>query len=147
MKFPILTGLLLISTGLAFADPADPADPAASNEIGFAEVRTLGTLNGQALACRQFDASREAKALMIGHAPKTRRYGTLFETATNAAFLAATKDGTPCPTEADLAARLTESAAALKAVFPEQANPEQANPEPSDPQPPGAEPSLSNDET
>ncbi|MFB1489216.1 MULTISPECIES: hypothetical protein [unclassified Thiocapsa] len=139
MKFPILTGLLLISTGLAFADSADQA---ASNEIGFVEVRTLGTLNGQALACRQFDASSEAKALMIGHAPKTRRYGTLFETATNAAFLAATKDGTTCPTEADLAARLAESASALKAVFPEHANPEHANPEP-----PGAETSLSNDET
>nr|WP_141657289.1 hypothetical protein [Thiocapsa sp. KS1] len=140
MRFPILTALLL-STGLACADPT------ASTEIGFAEVRTLGTLNGQALACRQFAASGEAKALIIRYAPKTRRYGTLFETATNAAFLAATKDGTPCPTKADLAARLAESAAALQAVFPEHANPEQAKPEPSEPQPPGAEPSLSNDET
>ncbi|SDW81422.1 hypothetical protein [Thiocapsa roseopersicina] len=146
MRFPILTGLLLMSTGLAFADPTE------STEVGFPEVRTLGTLNGQALACRQFDASSEAKALIIGYAPKTRRYGTLFETATNAAFLAATKDDAPCPTAADLAARLAESAEALKAVFPEQANPEQAKPEqakpePSEPQPPGAEPSLSNDET
>ncbi|EGV20142.1 hypothetical protein [Thiocapsa marina] len=144
MRFPILTGLVLMSTGLAVADPTPSTD---STEIGFAEVRTLGTLNGQALACRQFDTSSNAKALMIGHAPKTRRYGTLFETATNAAFLAATKDGTPCPTEADLAARLAKSAAALKAVFPEHANPEQASPEASAPQPPGAETSLPNDET
>ncbi|RKT44860.1 hypothetical protein [Thiocapsa rosea] len=135
MRFPILTGLLLVLTGLAFADPTG------STEIGFAEVQTLGSLNGQALACRQFDASTEAKALMIGYAPKTRRYGILFETATNAAFLAATKDGAPCPTETDLEARLTESAAALKAVFPEQ-----ANPVPSETQPTGAEPSLSIDE-
>ncbi|HSO81600.1 hypothetical protein [Thiocapsa sp.] len=134
MRLPILTALLLVSTGLALADPTHSAE---STEIGFAEVRTLGTLNGQALACRQFDASSEAKALMIGYAPKTRRYGTLFETATNAAFLATTKDSASCPTEADLRARLAESAAALKAVFPDQTNPE----------PSGPEPSLSTDET
>ncbi len=128
MRFPILTGLLLVSTGLAFADPTNSAG---SIEIGFAEVRTLGTLNGQALACRQFDASSEAKALVIGYAPKTRRYGTLFETATNAAFLATTKDSGSCPTEADLTARLAESAAALKAVFPDQETPEPSGPEPS----------------
>lgn len=131
MRFPILTGLLLVSTGLVFADPTE------STEIGSAEVRTLGALNGQAPSCRQFAASGEAKALIIRYAPKTRRYGTLFETATNAAFLAATKEGAPCPTEADLAAGLAESAAALQAVFPEQTSPE----------PSSAEPSLSTDET
>lgn len=92
MRFPILTGLLLVSTGLVFADPTE------STEIGSAEVRTLEALNGQALSCRQFAAAGEAKALIIRYAPKTRRYGTLFETATNAAFLAATREGAPCPT-------------------------------------------------
>ncbi len=75
--------------------------------------------------------------MIIRYAPKTRRYGTLFETATNAAFLAATKEGAPCPTKADLAARLAESAAALQAVFPEQTSPELSS----------AEPSLSTEET
>jgi hypothetical protein len=134
MRFAILTGLVVVSTGFAGADPI------ASTEIGFAEVRTLGTLNGQALACRQFDASKEAKALMIGYAPKTRRYGILFETATNTAFLAATKGDAPCPTETDLEARLAETATALKSVFPEQ-----AQPDPSEPQRPGVEPSPSID--
>jgi hypothetical protein len=122
MKFPILAALLLVSTGLAFADPSE------STDIGVAEVRTLGALNGQALACRQYSASNEAKAMMILYAPKPRRYGALFETATNAAFVAAANDGAPCPTEADLVGRLAESATALKAVFPESAEPEQSAP-------------------
>ncbi|UHD14865.1 hypothetical protein [Thiocapsa bogorovii] len=130
MRLPILTGLLLVSTGFAFADPI------ASTEVGFAEVRTLGALNGQALTCRQFVASNSAKALMIDHVPKTRRYGTLFETATNSAFLKATKDGAPCPTGADLEARLAESAAALRAAYPKQVNLK----------PSGVMPSLSIDE-
>lgn len=127
MRLRFLAGLLLIATGLAFADPID------STEIGVAEVRTLGTLNGQALACRQFAASSEAKTLMIGYVPKTRRYGILFETATNAAFLASTQQGTPCAIEADLIAQLAESATALKAVFPEQAEPNGAGPAQVDP--------------
>lgn len=122
MRFPILTALLLVSTGLAFADPSE------SSDIGVAEVRTLGTLNGQALACRQYAVSREAKAMMIRYAPKTRRYGALFETDTNAAFVAAAKNGEACPTQTDLFGRLAESATALKAVFPESAEPEQSAP-------------------
>jgi hypothetical protein len=122
MKVLILTALLLVATGLAFADPNESID------IGVTEVKTLGSLNGTALACRQYAASNEAKAMMIRYAPKTRRYGALFETATNAAFVAGSRDGAPCPTEADLLARLTESATALKAVFPEPPEPEQPEP-------------------
>jgi hypothetical protein len=121
MRFPVLTGLLLVSTGLVFADPTE------STEIGSAEVRTLGTLNGQALACRQFAASGEAKALIIRYAPKTRRSGTRFETATTAAFLAATKEGAPCPTEADLVTHLAEAATALQAAFPARSEPDQSD--------------------
>jgi hypothetical protein len=127
MKFLILTALLLVSTGLAFADSSE------STDIGIAEVQALGALNGQALACRQYMVSKEAKALMIRHTPKTRRYGALFETATNAAFVAGAGEGAPCPTEADLVARLAESAAALQAVFPEQSGPDESNPVQSDP--------------
>jgi len=127
MKFLILTALLLVSTGLAFADSSE------SNDIGVAEVQSLGALNGQALACRQYLVSKEAKALMIRHAPKTRRYGAIFEMATNAAFVAGAREGAPCPTEADLVARLAESAAALQAVFPEESDAEQSDPEQSDP--------------
>jgi hypothetical protein len=124
MKVLILTALLLVATGLAFADPNESID------IGVTEVKTLGSLNGTALACRQYAASNEAKAMMIRYAPKTRRYGALFETATNAAFVAAAKDGAPCPTEADLFGLLAESETALQAVFPESAQPEQSAPVP-----------------
>jgi hypothetical protein len=127
VKFLLLIGLLLALTGSAFADPTD------STEVGVAEVRTLGTLNGLALACRHYSASSEAKALMIRYAPKTRRYGTLFEMATNTAFVAAAKDGASCPSESDLAARLAESAAALQAVFPHQPEPQPS--EPAQPEP------------
>jgi len=122
MKFLILTALLLLSTGLVFADSSE------STDIGVAEVQALGALNGQALACRQYPVSKEAKALMIRHAPKTRRYGAIFEMATNAAFVAGAREGAPCPTEADLVARLAESAAALQAVFPEPSDAEQSDP-------------------
>jgi hypothetical protein len=145
MRLPIQTALLLVSTGLACAVPTEPTDPTDPTEIGFAEVRTLGTLNGQALACRQLDASSRAKTLMIGYAPKTRRYGIAFESATNAAFLAATRNGAPCPTEADLAARLAESATALQAVFPREA--EAKGSDPIQAAPVQAEPPLSTDET
>jgi hypothetical protein len=138
MKFLILTALLLVSTALAFADSSEETD------LGVAEVQTLGALNGQALACRQYMVSKEAKALMIRHAPKTRRYGALFEMATNAAFVAGAKDGAPCPTEADLVARLAESAAALQAVFPEQSG--QDDPEPLQSEPVESEPARSSDE-
>jgi hypothetical protein len=121
MRFTVLIGMLLVSTGLALADPSE------STEIGVSEVQALGTLNGQALACRQYPASNEAKALMIRYAPKTRRYGTLFESATNTAFVAAAKEAVPCPTEADLVARLAESATALQAVFPERSEPDRSD--------------------
>lgn len=121
MRFPVLIGMLLVSTGLALADPSE------STEIGVSEVRALGTLNGQALACRQYPASNEAKALMIRYPPKTRRYGTLFESATNTAFVAAANEAVPCPTEADLVTRLAEVATALQAAFPAWYEPDQSD--------------------
>jgi hypothetical protein len=84
-----------------------------------ATVQALGTANGQALACRYFDASKTAKALLLRHAPKTRTYGALFESATNAAFVAQTQSPETCPSEMGLGARLAELAGELEDVFPE----------------------------
>jgi hypothetical protein len=93
--------------------------------VGHATVQALGTANGQALACRYFDASKTAKALLVRYAPKTRTYGALFESATNAGFVAQTRSPETCPGEMGLGARLAELAAELERVFPEGGGPMQ----------------------
>lgn len=75
--------LAFLTLSLAAALPV-PADDAA----GEAAIDRLGRLNGQALACRQLDASSRARNALLAHAPKTRPAGEVFEAATNKAFLA-----------------------------------------------------------
>jgi hypothetical protein len=106
--------LVLLTVGIGAAQAVEPG----GTDIGVDEVRDLGQLNGQALACRQFEASRTAKALLIRHAPKTRTYGALFESATNAAFVAQAKDPGGCPSEIEVGAGLSELSARLEQVFP-----------------------------
>ena len=106
--------LVLLTAGIGTAQAAESG----GTDIGADEVRDLGQLNGQALACRQFEASKTAKALLIHRAPKTRTYGALFESATNAAFVTQAKDPGGCPSELAVGARLSELAARLEQVFP-----------------------------
>ena len=68
-----LSLLVTLSLFLAVA----VADPEAAPSA----IRELGQINGQALACGQMAVAGQAKALMIRHAPKTRRYGGIFEEA------------------------------------------------------------------
>lgn len=89
---------------------------AADVDAGLAAIQELGRINGQGLACSQMAATAQAKALMIKHAPKTRRYGEAFEEATNAAFLA--QGQAACPQAAELTARLGEVAARLQVTLP-----------------------------
>ncbi len=110
MKRIALTAALCLLAGAAFAE----ADAAA----GLAAIQDLGRVNGQALACSEMAASGQAKALMIRHAPKTRRYGELFEEATNAAFLAQGKAQDVCPKPVEFSARLSELAGRLAATLP-----------------------------
>lgn len=104
--FAALATLLFVS-GAALAAP----------DAGMADLSDLGRLNGQALACGQMQAVGEAKALMIKHAPKTRRYGEVFEEATNSGFLAQGKAAT-CPSPAELAERMGRLATRLQATLP-----------------------------
>ena len=106
--------LLFLITGPALANP----------EAGLVAVRDLGAVNGQALACSQMAISGQAKALMIKHAPKTRRYGELFEEATNTAFLTQGKDQDRCPSSAELSEKLAELAGRLQAALPAAASPQ-----------------------
>lgn len=90
---------------------------AAEADAGLAAIHDLGRVNGQGLACRQMAVSAQAKALMLKHAPKARRYGEAFEEATNAAFLAQGKeDG--CPQSAELTGKLGELASRLQTTLP-----------------------------
>jgi len=102
---------------LSLALPAHAADTPA--DAGLAEVRDLGRLNGQALACSQTEAAARIKAIMIKHAPKSRRYGEAFETTTNEEFLAQTrKDQAACQDGATLASQVEEAATRLQAAVP-----------------------------
>lgn len=106
--------LVLCFLGLALPAAADsPAD------AGLAEVRDLGLLNGQALACAHTQAASRIKMIMIKHAPKSRRYGEAFEAATSEAFLAQVKkDQAACQDEPVLASQAEAVAARLLAAIP-----------------------------
>jgi hypothetical protein len=94
--------------------PAVAAEP----DAGIAVIQDLGRVNGQALACSQMATSGQAKKLMIKHSPKTRRYGEVFEEATNAAYLEQGKDQDSCPKLTDFSARITEISGRLQATLP-----------------------------
>lgn len=101
---------LLLLPALAFAQ-ADDAP-------GLQAVAQLAQLNGQALACQDTAAARRAKALMLAHAPKTARYGAVFDDGTQQSFLALTRSRGDCPDSAALAARLDVVARRLEAALP-----------------------------
>lgn len=110
MKRIALTAALCLLAGPSFAE----ADAAA----GLAVIQDLGRVNGQALACSEMAVSGQIKSLMIKHAPKTRRYGELFEEATNAAYLEQGKDQDGCPKRVEFAAKISELSGRLQATLP-----------------------------
>jgi len=110
MKRIALAAALCLLAGAALAEAAAAA--------GLAAIQDLGRVNGQALACSEMATAGQAKALMIKHAPKTRRYGEAFEEATNAAFLAQGKGQDGCPKSVEFAARLSELSGRLSATLP-----------------------------
>lgn len=115
--------LLLTLSAHAAALPAD---------AGLAEIRSLGRLNGEALACSYREAAAGIKKLVIREAPKSRRYGDAFDTATSTAFMDRIKQGqATCPAVAAINSQASALAARLQAaVTPEAAPPDQeAQPE------------------
>ena len=91
---------------------------AADAEAGLAVVRTLGTVNGQALACSETAVAARARQLMLAHAPKTPRFGGAYEEATNDAFNAQTRGGKGCPGATELTARINQLALQLADTLP-----------------------------
>ncbi len=109
------SALLLCFLSLALT--AHAADP--STDAGLTEVRDLGRVNGQALACGFGEAVSSIKAAMIQHAPKSRRYGAAFEEATNKAFLdQSRKDPATCPDGPTLRGQIDEATQRLQAAVP-----------------------------
>lgn len=102
---------------LSLALSAHAAD--SSTDAGLAEIRALGRINGQALACDYADTASRIKSVMIQHAPKSRRYGAAFEEATNEAFLdQSRKEQTTCPDGPTLTERVDEATQRLQAALP-----------------------------
>lgn len=107
--------LLLCFLSLApFARAAD-----SPTDAGLVEVQALGNLNGQALACDYAETASRIKTVMIQHAPKSRRYGAIFEEATSKAFLDQTrKEKNTCPDGPTLSGQVDDAAQRLLAVLP-----------------------------
>lgn len=111
-KFVImLLALAAVSSTLNMANAADA-------EAGLFVIKSLGSLNGQALACSEMRAAARAKSLMLAHAPKTQRFGTAYEEATQAAYLAQTRSSGACPEAASLTAQLNQLALQLQETLP-----------------------------
>ena len=102
---------------LALAAQLDTAT-AADAEAGLLAIKALGSLNGQALACAELQAATRAKALMLAHAPKTPRFGTAYEEATQAAYLAQTRGKETCPDALRLTDQLNRLALQLAETLP-----------------------------
>lgn len=101
----------------ALAGAGSPAR-AADVEAGLLAVKSLGTVNGQALACAQLQAAARAKSLMLAHAPKTERFGAAYEEATQAAYLAQTRSAGVCPEAIRLTDQLNQLALQLAVTLP-----------------------------
>jgi hypothetical protein len=110
MKVRSFAVLMVLAASAAHAADA-PAD------AGIAAIETLGRLNGQALACSEAAVSARTKALMLKYAPRTSRYGSTFEQATQRGFTDQIKLKS-CPAATDLAQRVEVVAAELSSKLP-----------------------------
>ncbi|MDP3652364.1 MAG: hypothetical protein Q8R67_11845 [Rhodoferax sp.] len=90
----------------------------AQADAGLQAISDLSQINGQALACQDLTAAQRAKALMLAHAPKTARFGTVFDEGTKQSYLAQTRSAVACPESAALSTRLDTLAQRLQATLP-----------------------------
>lgn len=114
MKLRLYPLAALALAPLFFAAPVFAADA----QAGVTVVTELAQVNGQALACQAMDAVARAKKLMLAHAPKTPRFGTLYEESTNAGYLEQLRTGAPCPDAAGFNDKLDALAKRLADTLP-----------------------------
>lgn len=110
MKIRYLLLPFALVAGAVHAEDAPPTP-------GLAAIEALGRINGQALACGEQAVAARAKQLMFKYAPRTSRYGTAFEQATQRGYMDQVKSQ-PCPADAALAMRTDAVAAELAAKLP-----------------------------
>lgn len=111
MKKSLLSAILLSVAASTFAADATP-------EQAMTLLKELGGVNGRALACEDREAAARSKSLMLAHAPKTQSYGDAFQTSTQEAFLAQTRDRAPCPDARAFAGMLDALALRLSVALP-----------------------------
>jgi hypothetical protein len=114
MKLPLPTLAVLCLTTLALHSPTHAADA----ELGLTLVTELAQVNGVALACQDMATAAKAKKLMLAHAPKTPRFGSAYEEATNAAYLAQVRTAATCQDAANNDRKLEVLAKRLQEALP-----------------------------
>lgn len=100
--------LLVLCAGAAHADP------------GLDAVKTLGHLNGEALACKQMALVERIRMRIIYDAPKTREVGEVFEAATTERFLAmggAGGDQSACSSARTMTERIEQTTQTMRTAF------------------------------
>ncbi len=114
MKLPLSTFAALCLGALSVHQPAHAADV----ELGLTLVTELAQVNGIALACQDMPTAAKAKKLMLAHAPKTPRFGSAYEEATNASYLNQTRSAAACPDAAAMNGKLDALARRLQDALP-----------------------------
>lgn len=114
MKLPLSTFAALCLSTLALQHPSHAADV----ELGLTLVTELAQVNGVALACQDMATAAKAKKLMLVHAPKTPRFGSAYEEATNASYLKQTRSSAACPQAEAVSGKLDALAKRLQDALP-----------------------------
>jgi len=104
--------LLAIAGVIALSFPAK-----AETAMTDVALKALGGLNGMALHCKYIDQSAKMRKAAVETLPKSRKYGEDFETATNDAFLSASKTGAACPDKAAFENDVASAIGLLKGAF------------------------------
>lgn len=87
-------------------------------ELGLQAIAELAQVNGQALACQDRQTAGRAKNLMIAHAPKTARFGSVYEEGTQQSYTAQMNNTQPCADAPTFSARLDALAQRLQTTLP-----------------------------
>jgi hypothetical protein len=107
--------LIVLALAMPLLAQAQDASP------GMAEVRALGLLNGEALACNQPALVDRLRITIVHEAPKTREIGEIYEAATTERFLALGQNQGACTDGRDLAMRIEVATQALRKAFSQAA--------------------------
>lgn len=115
--------LIVLGLGCALLTPVH-----AQADADLHAISDLAQINGQALACQELPVAQRAKALMLAHAPKTARFGNIFDEGTKQSYSAITRGEMVCPHSTVLSTRLDTLAQRLQAILPSTVPPKSSAP-------------------